>query len=108
MQHRVEALRALPNFVSPEVKSFTHSNLWRGLSNKHKNAAGSGMSAEEEHFQVGERVRLSDLGRQRMPRSKATSAKVVGYGRSETRIRVVFEGSTYPVSIHISYLERDE
>jgi hypothetical protein len=65
------------------------------------------MSAEQEHFRVGERVRLSDLGRQRMPRSKATSAKVVGFGRSETRIRVVFDGSTYPVSIHISYLERE-
>ena len=98
----------MPNFPSPVVKPFTHSNLPSGLSNKYKNAVGNGMSAEEAHFQVGERVRLSDLGRQRMPRSKATSAKVVGYGRSETRIRVVFDGSAYPVSIHISYLEREE
>ena len=65
------------------------------------------MSAEDEHFQVGDRVRLSQLGRQRMPRNKSTTAKVVGYGRSDTRIRVVFDGTAYPVSIHASYLEPD-
>lgn len=65
------------------------------------------MSAEEEYFRIGDRVRLSQLGRQRMPRNKSTTARVVGYGRSDTRIRVVFDGSAYPVSIHVSYLERD-
>jgi hypothetical protein len=44
---------------------------------------------------------------QRMPRNKSTTAKVVGFGRSDTRIRIVFDGSRYPVSIHTSYLERD-
>ncbi|HXI08289.1 MAG: hypothetical protein ACRC1G_22380 [Bradyrhizobium sp.] len=43
-----------------------------------------------------------------MPRSKSRTAKVVGFGRSETRIRVVFDGSSYPVSIHVSYLEREK
>lgn len=65
------------------------------------------MSAEPESFRKGERVRLTQLGRQRMPRAKSTTAKVVGYGRSDTSIRVVFDGSAYPVSIHVSYLERD-
>ena len=66
------------------------------------------MSAEEEYFRIGDRVRLSELGKQRMPRNRATTAKVVGYGRSDTRIRIVFDGSSYPVSIHVSYLERDK
>lgn len=66
------------------------------------------MPAEEEYYRVGDRVRLSELGKERMPRSKATTAKVVGYGRSDTRIRVVFDGSAYPVSVHVSYLERDQ
>ena len=66
------------------------------------------MSAEEEYFRIGDRVRLSQLGRQRMPRNKRTTAKVVGYGRSDTRIRVVFDGTAYPVSIHASYLELDQ
>jgi hypothetical protein len=65
------------------------------------------MSAEQEYFRVGDRVKLSDLGMQRMPRNKSTTAKVVGFGRSDTRIRIVFDGSRYPVSIHTSYLERD-
>lgn len=66
------------------------------------------MPAEEEYYRVGDRVRLSELGKERMPRNKATTAKVVGYGRSDTRIRVVFDGSAYPVSVHVSYLERDQ
>jgi hypothetical protein len=64
------------------------------------------MSAEEEYYRKGDRVRLSELGRKRMTRNRATTAIVVGYGRSETTIRIVFDGSSYPVSIHTSYLER--
>lgn len=66
------------------------------------------MAAEDDYFRIGERVRLSELGKQRMPRSKSKTAEVVGYGRSDTRIRVVFDGAAYPVSIHVSYLERDK
>lgn len=65
------------------------------------------MPTEQEYFRVGDRVRLSQLGRERMPRNKSTTAKVVGFGRSDTRIRIIFDGSRYPVSIHTSYLERD-
>ena len=65
------------------------------------------MSAEQEYFRIGDRVRLSELGRKRMSRNRATTATVVGYGRSETTIRIVFDGSNYPVSIHASYLEKD-
>jgi len=65
------------------------------------------MPIEEESLRVGDRVRLSELGRQRMPRNRATTAKVVGFGRSDTRIRIVFDGSRYPVSLHVSYLEKD-
>lgn len=66
------------------------------------------MSAEEDPFRVGDRVRLSELGRTRMTRTRTGTAKVVGFGRSETTIRVVFDGSSYPVSIHVSYLELDK
>ena len=65
------------------------------------------MSAEAECYQKGDRVRLSELGRKRMSRNRATTATVVGFGRSETTIRIIFDGSSYPVSIHASYLERD-
>lgn len=66
------------------------------------------MSSEEEYFRVGDRVRLSELGRKRMTRNKATTAKVVGFGRTDSRVRIIFDGSSYPVSIHVSYLERDK
>jgi hypothetical protein len=75
---------------------------------KDKNTQATVMSADEHYYRIGDRVRLSELGRQRMTRSRATTAKVVGFGRSETTIRVVFDGSSYPVSIHASYLEKDQ
>jgi hypothetical protein len=65
------------------------------------------MPEEDEQFQTGERVRLTELGRQRMPRNRVTTAVVIGYGRTESRVRVRFTGSANPVSIHVSYLERD-
>jgi len=60
-----------------------------------------------DDFQIGDRIRLSALGRSRMTRVRSTTGKVVGFGRSETTLRIVFDGSNYPVSIHSSYLERD-
>ena len=65
------------------------------------------MSAEQEYFRIGDRVRLSELGRSRMARNRASTAKIVGFGRTETTIRIIFDGSHYPVSIHASYLEKD-
>jgi len=66
------------------------------------------MSAEQEYYRIGDRVRLSELGRKRMTRNRATTAKVVGFGRTDSRIRIIFDGSSYPVSIHASYLEKDQ
>ncbi|HKU05375.1 MAG TPA: hypothetical protein VJR30_04835 [Bradyrhizobium sp.] len=66
------------------------------------------MPDEEGHFRIGDRVRLSELGKSRMTRSRAKKAKVVGFGRTETTIRVVFDQSSYPVTIHASYLEKDK
>jgi len=70
-------------------------------------AWGTTMTIEQEPFRIGQRVRLNELGRQRMPRSQSTTAVVVGHGQTESRIRVRFHGSANPISIHVSYLERD-
>jgi len=98
--------RAHLRAIFKNVTWFTGPGIWPSHIEKNKIRAAM-MSTEQEYFQVGERVRLSDLGRERMPRNKSTTAKVVGFGRSDTRIRIVFDGSRYPVSIHTSYLERD-
>mgnify|MGYP000952104739 CR=1 FL=1 len=65
------------------------------------------MSNDRDYYQIGDRIRLSALGRSRMTRLRSTTGKVVGFGRSETILRIVFDGSSYPVSIHSTYLERD-
>jgi hypothetical protein len=65
------------------------------------------MADDKDYFRIGDRIRLSELGRSRMTRIRSTTGKVVGFGRSETILRIVFDGSSYPVSIHSTYLERD-
>lgn len=65
------------------------------------------MVDDKDYFRIGDRIRLSELGRSRMTRIRSTTGKVVGFGRSETILRIVFDGSSYPVSIHSTYLERD-
>lgn len=86
---------------------FTQLNLWIALWHKDKSTQATAMSGEDQHYRIGDRVRLSELGKQRMTRSRTFTAKVVGFGRSETTIRVVFDGSSYPVSLHASYIEKD-
>jgi hypothetical protein len=87
----------LVNSFEPLTRVIRHNQILRATT----------MSAEEEYYRKGDRVRLSELGRKRMSRNRASTATVVGFGRSETTIRIVFDGSSYPVSIHSSYLERD-
>jgi len=65
------------------------------------------MTDEITYFEIGDRIRLSELGRRRITRIRSTTGKVVGFGRSDTIFRIVFDGSNYPVSIHHSYIERD-
>jgi hypothetical protein len=57
-------------------------------------------------LQVGDRVRLSELGESRMSRSRAKSGTVVGFGYSDSRVRVQLDGRERPVTLHRTYLIR--
>jgi hypothetical protein len=60
-------------------------------------------------FQMGDRVRLSELGASRMKEAPSKVGRVVGAGKaSKLTIRVLFDGMKCPVSLHQSYLEPDE
>lgn len=55
-------------------------------------------------FSVGDRVRLSELGRSRSPNMTATGV-VVNTSRTGTMYMVLLDGRARPVQLHWSYLE---
>lgn len=58
-------------------------------------------------YELGERVRLSTLGKSRMLRGIERRGRVVGFGQTQTVVRVQFENLALPVSLHRSYIEYD-
>jgi len=56
---------------------------------------------------IGDRVRLSELGRRRCPRISADRGTIVGFTRRSTGARVLFDGRKSAVLFHASYLELD-
>ena len=61
-----------------------------------------------ESFQVGDRVRLSAIGESRLPRSRKKAGVVVGFGQSESRVRVLLDGRARPLTLHSTYLVKDD
>jgi hypothetical protein len=53
----------------------------------------------------GARCRLSRLGVARSPRTTMRTGTIVGRGRSTNSVRVLFDGSARPVSLHKKYVE---
>jgi hypothetical protein len=53
----------------------------------------------------GTRVRMSKLGAERCPRIADKHGVVVGGGYYDTVVRVLFDSSRSPVSLHRDYLE---
>jgi hypothetical protein len=54
-------------------------------------------------FAIGSRCRLSELGIARSPRTTRRTGTIVATGRSS--VRVLFDGSAAPVSLHKKYIE---
>ena len=54
----------------------------------------------------GQRVRLSELGRQRCPKLKLKSDAGIVLSRSGiSAVRILFQGRKQPVTLHLSYVE---
>lgn len=63
------------------------------------------LPTDQPIFQIGDRVRLSELGASRMKRVLYKTGSVVGAGKaSKLAVRVLFDGMRTPVSLHQSYL----
>jgi hypothetical protein len=58
-----------------------------------------------ERFEIGDRVCLSKLGESRIKKPPSKAGKVVGFGFSEARVRVLFNGLR---RLHHSYLNKQQ
>lgn len=57
-------------------------------------------------FKVGDRVRLSELGRSRSPRVRG-QVGTVAVVKSRYSVEVQFDENASPTRIHVSYIESD-
>jgi hypothetical protein len=65
------------------------------------------MRPTNEHFEIGDRVRLNELGGSRIKRAPSKAGKVVGFGVSGAGIRVLFDGLSRPTTLHQKYLTKE-
>lgn len=63
----------------------------------------------EKDFEIGDRVRLNELGTSRSPRIHARLGRVIAVsGLKSNAIHVLFDGNKTATRVHRSYLELDE
>lgn len=55
---------------------------------------------------IGARFRMSALGAARSPRLAKKEGTVVGCSRLNSSVRVLFDGSKSPISLHRNYVEQ--
>jgi hypothetical protein len=55
---------------------------------------------------IGARFRMSALGAARSPRLAKKEGTIVGVSRLNSSIRVLFDGSKSPISLHRDYVEQ--
>ena len=55
---------------------------------------------------IGSRFKMSALGAARSPRLADKEGIIIGYGRVNSSIRVLFDGSKCPISLHRDYIEQ--
>jgi hypothetical protein len=54
----------------------------------------------------GDRVHLSELGRSRHSRDTEKKGTIVGQTRYPNSLRIVWDGSRWPIAVHKDYLQR--
>ena len=63
------------------------------------------MSADNLRPEAGARIKISALGAARCPRLADRKGIIVGSGRYHCTVRVIFDGSKSPMSLHQDYIE---
>jgi hypothetical protein len=63
------------------------------------------MSDDQVEFVKGARCKLNQLGIERNPRTDMRAGTVIGKASTANTVRVLFDGSKTPVSLHRKYIE---
>ena len=63
------------------------------------------MICDKIDIRRGDRVRLSPLGAARCPRLADKEGVIVGVGRYQSTVRIIFDGLKSPTSLHRDYVE---
>jgi hypothetical protein len=63
------------------------------------------MNLEKVEITNGVRVKMSPLGTARCPRLAGKEGLIVGGGQYPSTIRIIFDGSKAPRSLHRDYVE---
>jgi hypothetical protein len=63
------------------------------------------MTRSKPTIGIGVRVKMSSLGATRCPRLAGREGVVVGGGQYQSAIRIIFDGSKSPTSLHEDYIE---
>lgn len=79
------------------------SELWKRLQSNESDASPSRRDLVE--FEIGDRVRLSDVGRARCPSLHDLAGTVMGHSRMSCSVRVLFDGRRSREVLHMSYVE---
>lgn len=74
------------------------------LEARHSNQGGDRLPGAP--IAIGARFRMSALGAARSPRLAKKEGTIVGVSRINSSLRVLFDGSKSPISLHRDYVEQ--
>ena len=87
------------------AKGFSASrNEQHRFETRYSNQGGDRLSGAP--IAIGARFRMSVLGAARSPRLATKEGTIVGCSRLNSSIRVLFDGSKLPISLHRDYVEQ--
>jgi len=87
------------------AEGFSASTNEQGHSEA-QNLNQSNVRLPKARIATGARCRMSALGAARSPRLAAKEGTIVGCSRLNSSIRVLFDGSKLPISLHRDYVEQ--
>jgi hypothetical protein len=68
-------------------------------------SCSSKLDEKERKLSKGDRVHLSELGCSRHPRDSEKKGTIVGQTQYPNSLRIIWEGSRRPVTVHRDYLQ---
>jgi len=80
------------------------ANDERRVESRYSNQSGGRLSRAP--IAIGARFRMSALGAARSPRLAKKEGTIVGVSRLNSSLRVLFDGSKSPISLHRDYVEQ--